>query len=166
MTIMASVNCSHRITHGLLVPLSSSSLGPCSTSRRAASSSPSPDAAWVPRAFRTSSTSEVCQTPTSPSLRLSIRRFHSLVSSPAGLARTPSTKRFLEGGLPERGFPLSACRLLRHLPISRRWIDEDRSWPRPDYPGGDAPQPQSAHRPQAPATHRQEGRSLTFPRCL
>src|SRR5215203_5894009 len=156
MTIMAEVNCSHRITHGLLVPLSSSSLGPRSASRRAASSLLSPDAARVPRACRTSCTSEVCQTPPSTSLRLSIRRSHSLAPSPASL----------EGSLPERGFPLSACSLLRHLAISHGWIDEDRSWPRPDYPGGDAPQPQSAHRSQAPATHCHEGRSLAFLRCF
>ena len=41
---MVEVNCSHRIAQGLLVPLSSSSLGPSSSRRRAASSrlAPSP----------------------------------------------------------------------------------------------------------------------------
>src|SRR5215207_6356471 len=34
MTIMVEVNCSHRIAQGLLVPLSSSSLGPSSSRRR------------------------------------------------------------------------------------------------------------------------------------
>src|SRR5829696_6947123 len=66
MTIMVEVNCSHRIAHGLLVPLSSSSLGPSTSRRRAASSSPSPESTSVPRARSTSATSEVCQALLSP----------------------------------------------------------------------------------------------------
>src|ERR671910_2527980 len=73
MTIMAEVNCSHRIAHGPLPLLSSSSFGPHSSSRRAASSSLSPDSAPVSRARSTSSASDVCHAHSSPRRSLPIR---------------------------------------------------------------------------------------------
>src|SRR5215207_433362 len=73
MTIMAEVNCSHRIAHGPLPLLSSSSFGPHSSNRRAASSSLSPDSAPVSRARSTSSASDVCHALSSPRRSLPIR---------------------------------------------------------------------------------------------
>src|SRR5215217_2205918 len=128
ITIMVEVNCSHRIHQGLLVPLSSSSLGPSSSRRRAASLSPSPVPASVPRASSTSATSEVCQAPPSARRLLPIRRSPLRVPSPASLASNwAGTERDLEGRLPVRGCPLFACCLLRHLPLPHVRIDQDRS---------------------------------------
>src|SRR5918992_2328710 len=73
MTIMAEVNCSHRIAHGPLPLLSSSSFGPHPSSRRAASSSLSPDSAPVSRARSTSVASDVCHAHSSPRRSLPIR---------------------------------------------------------------------------------------------
>src|SRR5215216_1605748 len=97
MTIMVEVNCSHRIAQGLLVPLSSSSLGPSSSRRRAASSSPSPDPASVPRVCSTSATSEVCQAPPSPRESL----FICLVLPPGFTSLSvPRTRIQIQGNAP------------------------------------------------------------------
>src|SRR5215217_2854068 len=84
MTIMVEVNCSHRIVQGLLPPLSSSSLGPRSSSRRVASSALSPHSASVPKAHSTSATPDVCHVPLSPRKFLSIRRVPPLPPSRPG----------------------------------------------------------------------------------
>src|SRR5215203_944046 len=116
---MVEVNCSHRIAQDLLEPLSSSSFVPRSPSRRTASSLLSPDPASVPRARSTSPASEVCQAPSSPLRRLSIRRFPLGVSSTAKLARPRAdTDRDFESRQPHLG-PRFACRHLRNLPSRR-----------------------------------------------
>src|SRR5918993_1230710 len=134
MTIMVEVNCSHRIAQGLLVPLSSSSLGPSSSRRRVASSSPSPEPASVPRARSTSATSEVCQAPPSPRESLFIR----LVLPPDFISLSvPRTRVQIQGNTP--------C----DLPIlghGRDLILEDRASRTKELPGsqavdkGDAPE--------------------------